>query len=145
MFFFTGAHSDYHKPTDDADKINYAGEVQVIKYIYNLIRETNDKDKLVFTKTRETQASGRSSFKVSLGIMPDYTYSGNGVRVDGISEGKLAQRTGIKTGDVIIQLGDHKFSDVQTYMEALGKFNKGDATKVKVMRGNGELIFDIVF
>ncbi len=145
LFFFTGSHSDYHKPTDDADKINYAGELRVIKYIYNIISETNDKDKLVFTKTRETQSTGRSSFKVSLGIMPDYTFSGSGVRVDGISEGKLAQRTGIKTGDVIIQLGDHKFSDVQTYMEALGKFNKGDATKVKLKRGNEELVFDIIF
>ncbi len=144
LFFFTGAHSDYHKPTDDADKINYTGELMVIKYIYNIIGETNDKDKLAFTKTRESQSSGRSSFKVSLGIMPDYTFSG-GVRVDGVSEGKLAQRTGIKAGDVIIQLGDHKFSDVQTYMEALGKFNKGDATRVKLKRGTEELTFDIVF
>ena len=77
--------------------------------------------------------------------MPDYTYSGGGVRVDGVSEGKLAQRTGIKAGDVIIQLGDHKFSDVQTYMETLSKFNKGDATKVKLKRGIEELTFDIVF
>ena len=145
LFFFTGAHSDYHKPTDDADKINYAGELKVIRYIYTLIGATNDKDRLVFTKTWESQSTGRSSFKVSLGIMPDYTYSGGGVRVDGVSEGKLAQRTGIRAGDVIIQLGDHKFSDVQSYMEALGKFNKGDATKVKVKRGAEELIFDIVF
>jgi aminopeptidase YwaD len=145
LFFFTGAHSDYHKPSDKADKINYPGELQVIKYIYNIIGETDDKGKLIFAKTRETPSSGRRSFKVSLGIMPDYTFSGSGVRVDGVSEGKLAQRTGIKTGDVIVQLGDHKFSDVQTYMEALGKFNKGDATKVKLLRGNEELIFDIVF
>ena len=145
LFFFTGAHSDYHKPTDDADIINYTGELRVIKYIYHIIAETNDKDKLAFTKTSESQSTGRSSFKVSLGIMPDYTFSGGGVRVDGVSEGKLAQRTGIKAGDVIIQLGDHKFSDVQTYMEALQKFNKGDATKVKLKRGTEELTFDIVF
>lgn len=145
LFFFTGVHSDYHKPSDHADKINYVGEMRVIKYIYSIIGDANETDKLAFTKTRETQSMGRSSFKVTLGIMPDYTFSGGGVRVDGVSEGKLAQRTGIKAGDVIFQLGDHKFSDVQTYMETLGKFNKGDATKVKLKRGTEELTFDIIF
>jgi hypothetical protein len=145
LFFFTGAHSDYHKPTDDAGKINYTGELMVLKYIYNVIDGTNKKGKLGFTKTRETQAQGKRSFNVSLGIMPDYTYSGTGVRADGVSEGKLAQKVGIKAGDVITQIGDFKISDVQSYMQTLGKFNKGDATKVKVNRGKEEIVFDIVF
>jgi len=145
LFFFTGVHSDYHKPSDDADKINYNGELQVVKYVYNIIDATNKKGKLAFTKTREAASTGRSSFKVTLGIMPDYTYSGSGVRVDGVSDGKIAQKVGIKAGDVITQLGDIKFTDVQSYMGALGKFNKGDATKVKVKRGNEELMFDIIF
>ena len=145
LFFFTGIHSDYHKPTDDADKINYTGELMVVKYIYALLENTNKKEKLAFTKTRESAMSSTTSFKVTLGIMPDYTFSGIGVRADGISEGKIAQRAGLKAGDVIIQLGDYKFTDVQTYMETLNKFNKGDATKVKVKRGNEELVFDIVF
>lgn len=144
LFFFTGLHTDYHKPSDDADKINYVGELQVIKYIYSIIEAANKKGKLAFIKTREV-AMNKTSFKVSLGIMPDYTYSGSGVRVDGISEGKIAQKVGIKAGDVIIQLGDYKFTDVQTYMEALSKFNKGDATKVKLKRGTQEMNFDIVF
>jgi len=145
LFFFTGVHSDYHKPSDDADKINYTGEWMVLKYIYALIEDTNKKGKLSFMKTRENVASSKSSFKVTLGIMPDYTFSGIGVRADGVSEGKIAQKAGIKTGDVIVQLGDYKFTDVQTYMETLNKFNKGDATKVKVKRGKEELVFDIVF
>ncbi len=145
LFFFTGVHSDYHKPTDDANKINYTGELMVVKYIYDIIDAANKKGKLAFTKTRETQSMGKSSFKVTLGIMPDYTYSGTGVRVDGVSEGKTAQKVGIKAGDVITQLGDIKFTDVQSYMGALSKFNKGDATKVKVKRGNEELSFDIIF
>lgn len=145
LFFFTGVHSDYHKPSDDADKINYNGELQVVKYVYNIIDVANKKGKLSFTKTREAAATGKSSFKVTLGIMPDYTYSGSGVRVDGVSEGKVAQKAGIKAGDIITQLGDIKFTDVQSYMGALGKFNKGDAAKVKVKRGNEELVFDIIF
>ena len=145
LFFFTGTHGDYHKPSDDAAKVNYEGELQVIKYIYSVIDLTNKKGKLNFTKTREAAAPGRRSFNVSLGIMPDYTYSGAGVRADGVSEGKLAQKVGIKAGDVIMQIGDHKISDVQGYMQVLGKFNKGEATKVKVTRGKEELVFDIVF
>ena len=105
LFFFTGTHSDYHKPSDDADKINYTGQLSIIKYIYRVLEWAENKEKLAFTKTREAASTGKSSFKVSLGIMPDYTFSGTGVHVDGISEGKAAQKAGIKTGDVIIQLG----------------------------------------
>ncbi len=145
LFFFTGVHNDYHKPSDDADKINYIGEWMVLKYIFKLIEDVNNKGKLSFTKTREATLNSKTSFKVSLGIMPDYTYSGNGVKADGISEGKIAQKVGIKAGDIIVQLGDYKFTDIQTYMETLNKFNKGDATKVKVKRGKEELIFNIIF
>ena len=145
LFFFTGAHSDYHKPSDDADRINYTGELMLIKYIYGVIEKTNDKGKLAFTKTREAQQMGKRSFSVSMGIMPDYTFSGTGVRADGISEGKPAEKAGLKTGDVIIQIGDYKIPDVQGYMQTLGKFKKGDATKVTVKRGKEEIVFNIVF
>ncbi len=144
LFFFTGLHSDYHKPSDDADKINYAGELFILKYICHVIEMNNKAGKLAFTKTREMQM-GMAKFKVTLGIMPDYTFSGGGVRVDGVSEGKTAQRVGIKAGDVLFQLGAYSFTDVQTYMEALSKFNKGDATRVKLKRGKEELSFDVVF
>lgn len=145
LFFFTGLHTDYHKPSDDAEKINYTGELMVLKYIYKAIEQNDGKGKPVFTKTREIQMGTSTKFKVTLGIMPDYSFSGDGVRVDGVSAGKTAEKAGIKAGDVLYQLGDHKFSDVQTYMEALSKFNKGDATKVKLKRGNEELSFDVVF
>ena len=145
LFFFTGAHSDYHKPSDDADKINYTGELMLIKYIYGVVEKTNDKGKLAFTKTREAQQMGKRSFSVSMGIMPDYTFSGTGVRADGISEGKPAEKAGLKTGDIIIQIGEYKIPDVQGYMQTLGKFKKGNATKVTVKRGAEEIVFNIVF
>ncbi|HMJ46400.1 MAG TPA: M28 family peptidase [Ferruginibacter sp.] len=144
LFFFSGTHSDYHKPSDDAEKINFNGAVQVINLIKKIITTTNSKEKLAFTKTKEA-TMGRSGFKVSLGIMPDYTFSGAGVLVDGVSEGKAAQKAGIKTGDVLIQLGDHPFSDVQTYMETLNKFNKGESTVVKLKRGKEEIVLPVVF
>jgi aminopeptidase YwaD len=144
LFFFTGSHKDYHKPSDDADKINYGGELQIIKYIQNIIAQTDKMQKLAFTKTREV-SMGKSSFKVSLGVMPDYTFSGSGVLVDGVSENRPAQKAGIKVGDVLVQLGEYKFSDVQSYMGALNKFNKGETTNVKLMRGKDEIVLPITF
>ncbi|MEP6927169.1 MAG: M28 family peptidase [Ginsengibacter sp.] len=144
LFFFTGTHKDYHKPTDDIEKINFTGELQVIKYMYHVIEETNKLGKIAFSKTREPKM-GNSRFTVSLGIMPDYTFSGKGVRADGIIDGKIAQKAGIQPGDIIKKLGDNSFSDINSYMTVLSKFKKGDKTKVTVLRGKDELIFDITF
>ncbi len=145
LFFFTGLHKDYHRPTDDYDKINYTGELHVVKYIYQLVGNLNDKGKLAFTKTRETQTSTSTRFSVTLGIMPDYAFSGSGVRVDGVSDGRPAQKAGLQTGDVIIQLGDYNVSSLENYMQALGKFKKGDATHVKYKRGNDVTEVDVRF
>src|SRR5881398_2590684 len=68
LFYFTGLHADYHKPTDDANKINYNGELYVIKHIYRVIEaEDKKKSKISFTKTRETQVGTSASFSVTLG------------------------------------------------------------------------------
>ena len=144
LFFFTGTHSDYHKPSDDAEKLNMEGEVQIINYIKDLIVHYDSKPKLNFLKTREAQM-GKSSFKVSLGIFPDYTYSGKGVRVDGVTEGRAAEKAGVKVGDVLLRLGDHEFTDVMSYMSALNKFDKGNATKLILMRNNQTLTVNIIF
>ncbi|WP_336514772.1 M20/M25/M40 family metallo-hydrolase [Pollutibacter soli] len=145
LFFFTGLHTDYHKPGDDADKINYNGELQIIKYITAVVDNSKSLGKLAFTKTREQQTGTAARFSVSMGIMPDYTFSGSGVRVDGVTDGRAAQKAGLKTGDVVVQLGEHKINSMETYMQGLSKFKKGDSTTVKVKRGAEELTFDIVF
>jgi len=145
LFFFTGLHSDYHRPSDDADKINYTGEYYIVRYISNVIAASSKQDKLVFTKTREQQSSTSARFSVSMGIMPDYTYNGAGVRVDGVSEGRAAQKAGLKTGDIVLQLGDNNIASLEMYMQALGKYKKGDKTTVKVKRASEEKVFDITF
>jgi len=146
LFFFTGLHRDYHKPTDDFDTINYTGELAIVNYIYSLIEKENKQNqKLAFTKTRETQTSSTARFSVTMGIMPDYTFSGMGVRVDGVSDGRPAQKAGIQTGDVILQLGDYNVTSLENYMQALGKFKKGDAAVVKFKRGNDTLEKQVQF
>jgi len=145
LFFFTGLHSDYHKPSDDADKINYVGMLKIIRFIQQMIEADKQEQKLVFTKTREQQTSTSARFSVSMGIMPDYSYTGSGVRVDGVSDNRPAKKAGILTGDIVKQLGEHKTSSVESYMQALSKFKKGDKTTTIVMRGEKEIIFEIVF
>jgi aminopeptidase YwaD len=144
LFFFTGLHTDYHKPGDDADKINYRGEAAIIDYIINLVQKTSLQPKLAFTKTRE-QSMGGGRFKVSIGIMPDYTFSGQGVRADGVIDGRAAQKAGLQTGDVIVQLGEHLVTGMETYMQALNRFNKGESTKVTVRRGDKVLEMPVTF
>jgi aminopeptidase YwaD len=144
LFLFTGSHSDYHKATDDWNKINFDGEKEIVKMIYHVIETTDSKGKLPFTKTRDSQP-GRSKFKVSLGVIPDYGYSGTGMRIDGVSPGKIAEKVGLKAGDVLLQLGDIKFVDVNSYSEALSKFDKGNKVKLRIKRGTEEKEFDIEF
>jgi hypothetical protein len=145
LFFFTGSHSDYHKASDDAEKINYEGQRAIVKYIYNIITATDSKGKLGFLKTREPDMGRSTRFTVSLGVIPDYGYSGTGVRIDGVSPGKLAEKAGLKAGDVLLQLGEYKFVDVNSYMIALSKFKKGDKTRLRIKRGTEEKEFDIEF
>lgn len=145
LFYFTGIHKDYHKPTDDFDKINYKGQMQIVKHIFSVIDATDkQKNKLAFLKTREAQMAV-TRFSVTLGIMPDYTYNGNGVRVDGVSDNRPAQKAGIKTGDVITSIGEHKISSMESYMKALSKFKKGEKTVVVYSRSGQTLSASVEF
>lgn len=143
QFFFTGSHPDYHKISDDADKINYDAQKDIVILIYELITRTDAKGKLGFAKTTEPQMGQTRRFTVSLGVIPDYGYSGTGMRIDGVSPGKLAEKLGLQAGDILLQLGEFKFVDVMSYMQALGKFNKGDKTQLRIKRGNEEKVFEV--
>ncbi|HWB62173.1 MAG TPA: M20/M25/M40 family metallo-hydrolase [Chitinophagales bacterium] len=145
LFFFTGQHADYHKPSDVESKINYAGMVQVVDYTEALIKDMDSKGKLAFTKTKDENNENAPKFKVTMGVIPDYTFEGKGMRIDGVSDGKPASKAGIQAGDVVVQLGAVKVTDLMSYMKGLGQFNKGDITTVKVKRGNKTLKKKIQF
>ena len=78
-------------------------------------------------------------------MVPDYAFDKEGMRIDGVSDGKPAQKAGLLAGDIVIQIGEHKVVDMMSYMKALGKFTKGEKTKVKVKRGEEILEKDIEF
>jgi aminopeptidase YwaD len=146
LFYFTGLHSDYHKPSDDPEKINYHGQLNLVKHVYSLVQRTDkENQKLAFAKTREAQTSTTARFSVSLGIMPDYSYGGAGVRVDGVSEGKPAQKAGLKAGDIVTALGAYNISSMESYMQSLGKFKKGERAIIKYTRGTQVVSTEVEF
>ncbi|MBU3010849.1 M28 family peptidase [Polaribacter vadi] len=138
LHFFTGQHEDYHKPGDDSEKLNYDGMYLISDYIFNIISDLDDNGKLAFRKTKnESESTPR--FKVGLGVIPDYLFDGKGMRIDGVSEDKPAQKAGLKKGDIVIKLGDSTVTNMMSYMRALSVFEKGNSTKVIVKRGENEV------
>lgn len=138
LHFFTGQHEDYHKPSDDFEKLNYKGMQTISNYIFNIISDLNDNGKLPFRKTKnESEETPR--FKVGLGVIPDYLFDGKGMRIDGISEDKPAQKAGLQKGDIVVKLGDSVVVDMMSYMKVLATFEKGNSTKVIVDR-KGEMV-----
>jgi hypothetical protein len=145
LHFFTGTHLDYHKPSDDADKINYQGTEVVLNIIAGLIEKLPADKKLTFLKTRNPSMGGAPSFKVTLGIMPSYGHSEDGMKVEAVLDGKPAMKAGMKDADVILSIGEFQVKEIQTYMEALSKFKKGDKTTIKVRRGSEVLELPLEF
>ena len=133
LHFFTGQHEDYHKPGDDSEKLNYDGMDIISKYIFNIITDLDDNGKLAFRKTKSEKEQVR--FKVGLGVVPDYMFDGKGMRIDGVSEDKPAQKAGLLKGDIVTKLGDSTVVDMMSYMRALSGFQSGQQTIVEYKRG----------
>jgi aminopeptidase YwaD len=145
LHFFSGTHNDYHKPSDDENLINYKGEFDILNYMITLIEKLDDKGKISFIKTKEENSEESPRFKVTLGVVPDYAFEGAGMRIDGVSDGKPAAKAGLKSGDIVISIGDFKVQDMMSYMKALGKFEKGQKATVGILRGKEELKIDVTF
>ena len=137
LFLFTGTHNDYHKPSDDEDKINYIGVTNIVDYAFRIVNEISMMDKIEFTKTKVNAGKTRPKYKVTLGIMPDYTDHGDGLHVDGVTDDRPAQKAGLKEGDIIIKIGDFPIKEVYSYMECLAKLKVGDEVTIVFIR-NGE-------
>ncbi|MGC3943592.1 MAG: M20/M25/M40 family metallo-hydrolase [Chryseolinea sp.] len=145
LHFFTGSHSDYHKPSDDWEKINSSGEARVLDLIIRMNSSLDMEPKLSFLKTRNKSNAGRATFKVTLGIMPSYAGTENGLKVDGVTDGRPGQKAGIQTGDVIIEMGANKISNIDDYMKALGQFEKGQTVPIKVKRSDNVVTLSVTF
>lgn len=144
LHFFTGQHEDYHKPSDDFEKLNYAGMNTISNYIYAVISDLNNAGKLAF-RTTKNESEEVPRFKVGLGVIPDYLFDGKGMRIDGVTEGRAAHKAGLLKGDVVIKLGETDITDMMSYMKALSTFSEGDSTKVVVDRDGKKVEAELVF
>ena len=144
LFFHTGSHENYHRPSDDVNLINYKGMSEISNYIIDIIDELETYNKLEFKETISNQPTV-ARFNVSLRVMPDYVFEGDGMKASQIIKGGPADDAGLIDGDVIIMLGENEVKDVYDYMNSLSKFEKGDSTKVIVLRSSKKLEFEVKF
>jgi len=146
FFISTGAHSDYHTPNDDANRINYGGLKKVADYGLALVNEVVNRDKkLTFQEAgAKYQRSRGGRFKVTLGIMPDYAgVEKRGMRVDAVTKGKPADKGGMKKGDIIVAIDGKKVGNIYDYMNRLQTFEAGQTISVDVIRNNKEIVLII--
>ena len=137
LFFFTGTHDDYHKPSDDWDKINYPGEQKVTQYVYNIVEELDsDPARPQFARTASTTTSSGDSrgFNVTLGIVPDYGEGKDGLKIGSIRPGGPAEKAGLKAGDLIVMMAGKKVLNIYDYMGILGELKSGQLVDVEVVR-----------
>jgi len=140
LFLFTGSHDDYHKPSDTADKINYADEARIDTFIARIIREVDQSDKRPSYSVAKSDSTGRSTgFRVYLGTIPNYGETNDGLLLDGIRDDSPAAKAGLKAGDRIVKLAGREVKNIYDYTYALGEMKAGQEYEVEVMRAGERL------
>lgn len=144
LHFFTGTHSDYHRPTDDVEKINFDGMKRVVDLVEQIVLDTDANPKRPdYVEIKQRANIGRSGSRPYFGSIPDFGSEGKGYALSGVSKGSPADKGGLKAGDRIIQVGEIKIGDLNDFDLALRRFSAGDEIAVKVLRDGEEKEFKI--
>ena len=144
LFFFTGTHTDYHKPSDDADKINIAGQEKVIKYVYDVaLTITNADTKPDYISVERKDSGKMTGTRVYVGTVPDFAGEVDGYKLGGVTDGSPAAKAGLQAGDIIIQFGEKKISNIYDFTYALGNYVPGDKVNVIIKRAEKEMTVEI--
>jgi Zn-dependent M28 family amino/carboxypeptidase len=144
LFFFTGTHNDYHKPTDTADKINYSGERNITDMIRNVVEKVDGNPvRPTYAVAKTTMQGGRSGFNISLGTIPNYADSDTGLLLDGVRDGSPAAKAGVKAGDRVVKLAGHDVRNVMDYTYVLGEMKPDQEYEIVVVRGTETLTMKI--
>lgn len=144
LFFFSGTHSDYHKPSDDIDKINFAGEEKILKFVFDIANEIQKAEKrLDYVKVQEAAQRPTGRSRVTVGTVPEFGYSGNGYKLSGTTEGSPAAKAGMKAGDIIIKFGPKTVGNIYDFMYAVQDYKAGDKVDVVAIRDGKETTFTL--
>jgi membrane-associated protease RseP (regulator of RpoE activity) len=141
LFFWTGNHADYHKPSDTFEKINYDDEARILSLVARIVRDVDRSDKkLSYTVAKSDAQMGRTTgFRVYLGTIPNYADSGDGLLLDGVRDDSPAAKAGLKAGDRVVKIGEHAVHNVYDYTYALGELKAGEEYVVEILRGTEKL------
>lgn len=136
LFFFTGLHKDYHKPSDDWQFINADGEAKVLNMVVSIVNYVDKNSaKPDFIKVTEEKKETNMGFRVTLGVIPDYSSTKEGLEITGVKSGGVAEKAGLQGGDVITKLGQYDIKNIYDYTDALSKFKPGEESEVTYIRG----------
>lgn len=146
LFFFTGTHTDYHKPSDTAEKINYSGLTRIVGYVAAIARSVDESPTRPTYKVAQASGTqgGRMNFTVSLGTIPSYADSTDGLVLDGVRDNSPASKAGLKAGDKITKLNGKEVRNAMDYTYVLGTMKAGEEYEVEIMRGTEKLMLKIV-
>ena len=143
LFFWTGTHSDYHKPSDTFEKINYEDEARILDLVARIVRDVDGAEKRLTYTTAKAPAPRGGGFRVYLGTIPNYADSTNGLLIDGVREGSPAEKAGMRSGDRIVKIGNREVKNVYDYTYALGEMKAGQEYVFEVIRGSEKLTLKI--
>lgn len=145
-FLFTGVHDDYHKPSDTADKLNLEGIERAATLAGRLALAVAERgDRMAFVDApADPHRSSRGSFRVSLGTVPDYAFTGKGMKLTGVRPDAPAARAGLQAGDVIVKVGAHEITNVHDFMFSLKELEPGREVEVEVERGGARVKLKVV-
>lgn len=144
LFFWTGTHEDYHKPSDTADKINYEGEARIVVFVERIVRDLDQSDKRPTYTVAKSDPQQRTGFRVYLGTIPNYADSNDGLKLDGVRDDSPAAKAGLKAGDKVVKLAGREVKNVYDYTYALGEMKAGQEYEVEVLRDGKRLTMKLI-
>lgn len=140
LFFFTGAHENYHRPSDDAWLLDYSGMARVTKFAAEVARTVADLPiRPTFQRVADEAQGARRGYKVRTGVIPEFGWEGLGFKISGVGGGSPAERAGLQAGDIVLRFGAREVRNIYDYMYALGDHQPGEQVELLVRRGEETL------
>ena len=147
IHLFAGTHLDYHQPTDTVDKLDAAGMSEISLWLEEAVVYLGDRTDPLRVNLEGTEqvevARQQGERSASLGTVPDFAYSGEGVRISGVTPDSAAEEVGLQAGDILLNYNDESVTDMQTYSNLLRESAPGDSVIIDVLREGMQFQFEV--